>query len=319
MATKQITDKKDVFRCGTVAIVGRPNTGKSTLLNRILGEKVAIVSRVPQTTRNQIRGIYNDERGQIVFIDTPGLHLGKDALDRFMNQSSTGTIHGTDCIIYLVDTSRRIGREEEYAAQQLKSIKVPLILGLNKVDLKGTYIPDYIALWEKNQGKSVQEMEDFTLLPLSSQEGINVEKLMDILFDYLPAGPALYPADILCDVPQRMVMADIIREKLFERMREEIPHALSVVIEEIQPRKGRVTHMKALILVERPSQKEIVIGRGGGILKEVGTHARLELEELLERKVFLELHVTVQKNWRNDIVLLQESGYDLSIYSPSQK
>ena len=298
------------MRCGVVTIVGRPNTGKSTLLNRILKEKVAIVSRVPQTTRHQIRGIYNDERGQIIFIDTPGLHVGRDQLDKFMNQASGATLHEADCVIYLVDTSRRIGEEENYAVDKLKSVQAPLILALNKVDLKGEYLPDYISLWEKAKGQSVNEMKNFTLLPLSSQEGINVDKLIDILFDYLPEGPALYPVDTVSDVPQKMVIADIIREKFFELMKQEIPHALGVMIEEMQPRRQKVVYIKALILVERESQKEIVIGKQGAVLKNVGTLARAELEDLLEAKVFLELYVKVQKDWRDNAAFLRESGYE---------
>ena len=298
------------MRCGVVTIVGRPNTGKSTLLNRILKEKVAIVSRVPQTTRHQIRGIYNDERGQIIFIDTPGLHVGRDQLDKFMNQASGATLHEADCVIYLVDTSRRIGEEENYAVDKLKSVQAPLILALNKVDLKGEYLPDYISLWEKAKGQSVNEMKNFTLLPLSSQEGISAEKLIDILFDYLPEGPALYPVDTVSDVPQKMVIADIIREKFFELMKQEIPHALGVMIEEMQPRRQKVVYIKALILVERESQKEIVIGKQGAVLKNVGTLARAELEDLLEAKVFLELYVKVQKDWRDNAAFLRESGYE---------
>jgi len=310
MAEEKRTLKENRLRCGVVTIVGRPNTGKSTLLNRILKEKVAIVSRVPQTTRHQIRGIYNDERGQIIFIDTPGLHVGRDQLDKFMNQASGATLHEADCVIYLVDTSRRIGEEENYAVDKLKSVQAPLILALNKVDLKGEYLPDYISLWEKAKGQSVNEMKNFTLLPLSSQEGINVEKLIDILFDYLPEGPALYPADTVSDVPQKMVIADIIREKFFELMKQEIPHALGVMIEEMQPRRQKVVYIKALILVERESQKEIVIGKQGAVLKNVGTLARAELEDLLEAKVFLELYVKVQKDWRDNAAFLRESGYE---------
>ena len=156
---------KKNFRCGMVTIVGRPNVGKSTLLNKILGEKVAIVSKVPQTTRNQIRGVYNDERGQIIFIDTPGLHLGKDKLDQFMMHSSTGTINEADCVIYLVDTSRRVGLEEETIAQKVRSVKAPVILGLNKVDAKASYLPEYIALWERVKEKPIHEIENFKAQP----------------------------------------------------------------------------------------------------------------------------------------------------------
>ena len=292
-----------------VAIVGRPNVGKSTLLNMIVGEKVAIVSKVPQTTRHQIRGIYHDERRQIIFIDTPGIHSGKDRLDHFMNQCSTGTIHDVDCVIHLADTSRTVGKEEERVVSYLKNIETPIILGLNKTDLNADFLPEYISLWEKMKNKPVNEFKNFTILPLSGKKGTNVDKLIEIIFEYLPEGPALYPADTVCDVPQKMVMADIIREKLLFIMREEVPHSLAVVVQALEPRKNNVTYVNAMILVERESQKEIVIGKNGQILKKIGTQARLDLEDLLEKKVFLELYVKMKKNWRDDPSLLQELGY----------
>lgn len=310
METKLEADSAQNLRCGTAAIVGRPNTGKSTLLNRIVGEKVAIVSQVPQTTRSPIRGIYNDGRGQIIFIDTPGLHLGRDHLDKWMNQSAKGASEEADCVVYLVDTSRRVGPEEEAIAEKLKSVKAPLILGLNKIDLKGVHVPEYISLWEKAKGMSVQEMKNFTLLPLSGKNGANVEKLVDILFEVLPVGPILYPKDVTSDVPRKMAVADIVREKLFELLKEEIPHALSVSVEHMEARGSQLTRIQALILVERESQKEIVIGRQGRVLKQAGTLARMELETLLKTKVFLELYVKVQKDWRDDAGLLRELGYD---------
>jgi len=183
-------------RCGMVSIIGRPNVGKSTLLNNIVGEKVAIVTRVPQTTRNQVRGIYNDERGQIVFIDTPGLHLGGDKLDKFMNQTAAGTIDDVDCLIYLVDTSRLTGPEEESIASRLKNVKTPIIYGMNKIDLKRRNVDEYIGLWERVKGKSVSEMKNFIILALAGLKGTNVEKLIDILFEYMPEGPLLYPENI---------------------------------------------------------------------------------------------------------------------------
>lgn len=303
----EIQDKK--LRCGMVSIVGRPNVGKSTLLNNILGEKVAIVSRIPQTTRNQIRGVYTDERGQIIFIDTPGLHLGKDKLDKFMNQTSDGMIKEADCIIYLVDTSRRIGEEEEAVADRLKSVKVPVILGLNKVDRKGSSIPEYIAHWEKTIGRPAQEMDEGMLIAMSGRQSINIDKLLDIVFSHMPEGPLLYPPDTICDVPQKMAISDIIREKLFNILKDELPHSVGVVIEQMQPVKGKTLNIRALIMIEKESQKEIVIGRKGDVLKRVGTNARRDLQELLETKVFLELYVKVAKQWRNDSSLLQELGY----------
>ncbi len=297
------------FRCGMVSIVGRPNVGKSTLLNKIVGEKVAIVSRIPQTTRNQIRGIYNDERGQIVFIDTPGLHLGKDKLDEWMNRLAYETTHSADCIIHLIDSKSAPGEEEEGIVKRLAGMNAPIILGLNKVDRGDKYIPDYIALWEKIKGKPIPEMKNFTLLPLSAKEGTHVEKLLNILFDYLPKGPALYPRDSVTDTPQKIVIADIIREKLFAIMRDEIPHSIAVIVEDMQPKKKKILHIRALILVERDSQKEIVIGKGGLVLKQVGTQARGELEELLSKKIFLELYVKSKRNWRDNNALLEEMGY----------
>jgi len=213
------------LRSGVVSIVGRPNVGKSTLINKILGEKIAIVSEIPQTTRTQIRGVYNDERGQIVFIDTPGMHLGGDKLDKFMNRSSVGSLEGIDCVIHLVDSSEHVGVEERNVVAQLKGIKSPIILGLNKVDVKkGKFIPDYIALWEETRGKSVNEMEKFTLLPMSALNGVNVDKLIDLVFEHLTEGPLFYPRDTVCDIPRKMVISDTIREKLFQCMRDEVPH-----------------------------------------------------------------------------------------------
>ncbi|HNV24059.1 MAG TPA: GTPase Era [Candidatus Omnitrophota bacterium] len=298
-------------RCGMVSIVGRPNVGKSTLLNAILEEKVAIVSKIPQTTRQQIRGIYTEKRGQIVFIDTPGFHIGHDGLDKYMNQSSVGTLDEVDCIIYLVDLSRRLGPEEESIAEKVKQARCPVILGLNKVDVYPQNLPLYISFWEKIVGKSVHEMEKFMLIPLSGQEGTNIDKLLDIIFGFLPEGELLYPDNIISDMPQNMMIADIIREKLFHLMHHEIPHSLGVKIEDIQKKKNKVLHIKALIYVERESQKEIVIGKKGDILKQVGTLARVELEDLLEKRIFLELFVKVQERWREDFSFLEDAGYRL--------
>ena len=302
--------KKKNTCCGMVSIIGRPNVGKSTLLNQIIGEKVTIVSKVPQTTRHQIRGIYSDPRGQIVFIDTPGLHLGRDKLDKCMNQSASGTVEDADCIIYLVDTNRQVGEEEENIAAKIKGVKAHIILGLNKNDLRNRNVADYIALWERAKRKPINEIENFTLVSLSGQKGTNVEKLLSILFDHIPEGPELYPTDIISDMPQRLAMADIIREKLFKILKKEIPHSLGVVIEEMKLLRKKTMNIKALIFVERDTQKEIVIGKKGEVLKKAGTLARGELEDLLEMRVFLECYVKTKKRWRDDISLLQEFGYD---------
>lgn len=298
------------LKCGTVAIIGRPNVGKSTLLNTLLEEKVSIVSDIPQTTRQQIRGIYNDQRGQIIFIDTPGYHLGRDSLDKHMSRSMANAISDVDAIIHLVDTYDRIGPEERQVINRLNDCGKPIIVGLNKVDIaKGKFVSEYIQLWEEMRGKPITEMPDLTLLPLSALKGTNLKKLVDILFEKLPQGPLLYPTDILTDFPQRMAMADIIREKLFLKMKEEVPHSLAVLIERVAPKKGNVLHIKAVILVERDSQKEIVIGKSGAVLKEAGTLARTDLEELVGKKVFLELFVRTKDNWRENLDLLEEMGY----------
>jgi GTP-binding protein Era len=297
--------------CGFVAVVGRANSGKSTLVNNIVGEKIAIVSPVPQTTRNALRGVYTDRRGQIVFIDTPGWHMGRDGLDKFMNRSCQNALDGVDCIVHLADTSKPVGEEEFMVVERLKGLKVPVILGLNKIDLKGEFMGQYIALWEQAKGKNISEVEGLVLLPLSGKEGTQVDRLLDIIFSFLPQGPFHYEEDIVTDIPRKQVVADVIREKLFLSMREELPHSIAVNVEEIRPARGKTTRISAVILVERDSQKEIVIGAKGQMVKTIGIAARAELEALIETRVFLELHVKTQKNWRDDHYMLAEMGYSL--------
>ena len=299
-----------VLRSGTVAIVGRPNVGKSTLLNQIIGEKVTIVSKVPQTTRHSIRGIYSDERGQIVFIDTPGILKGKDRLGRILNRSSLDMVDQVDCLIHLVDSSEPVGLEEKHIVEQLVKIKAPVILGLNKIDLKGKFVAEYIVLWEKALGKKINEVTSPVLLPLSGKKGNNVPELLDMLFKFLPAGEPLYPTDTISDMPQKMFVADIIREKLLEESRQELPHSVAVIVEKMEPRKNKLLYVLAAIIVERDSQKEIVIGRGGALLKKVGTLARQELENIMEKRVFLELNVLLKRSWREDPEILHELGYE---------
>ncbi len=300
---------KPRLKCGFASIVGRPNTGKSTLLNYIVGEKISIVSDVPQTTRKMIRGVYTDHRGQIVFIDTPGWHIGRDHLDRYMNQACVNAIDGVDCIIHAVDSSERVGEEERRIVSRLKNEKIPIIMALNKIDLKGKFIPEYVELWETARGKPVAGMDNFVLLPLSGRDGIQVEQLLASVFSFLPEGPMLYEPDIVTDVPRKQVVADTIREKLFMFTRQELPHSIAVEIEEMRPAKGKTTYIRAVILVERQTQKEIVIGNKGALLKQVGSLARTDLEVLLETKVFLELFVKSRKNWRDDHNLLTDMGY----------
>ncbi|MDP2653653.1 MAG: GTPase Era [Candidatus Omnitrophota bacterium] len=301
--------EKKSFRSGMVSIVGRPNVGKSTLLNLLVGEKVAIVSKVPQTTRNKVRGIYRDERGQIVFIDTPGLVPGRDKLDHFLKKSSLETMHDVDCVIHLVDTSEPVGPEEEELVRRLRTVKGPVLLGLNKIDLKGKFTHEYIELWEKVKGKPATEIGNLMPIILSGKTGVNTDDLLSLLFERIPEGEALYPDDMVVDVPQKMMISDLIREKFLNILRQELPHSIAVFIEHMEPRSDKLTHIKALVMVEKESQKMIVIGKDGKVLKKVGTQARREIEELIGTKVFLEIYVKVEKNWRDNDSVLFDLGY----------
>lgn len=294
--------------CGIVAIVGRPNTGKSTLLNYILKQKVAIVSKVPQTTRNIIRGILNENRGQVVFVDTPGIHKPKNAIGKHMNILAGDSINGADIILHLADSSEAVGEEERMVVDTLSEAKAPVVLALNKIDLGGKFISEYLKLWEEKKGKPIQELSDLTAIPISSLKGTNLDKLLDILFSRLPEGPLLYPDDIISDFPIKLAYADIIREKLFECMFQEVPHSIAVLIDEIIERSSKLIYIRVDIFVERDSQKAIVIGDKGQIVKKVGSLARRELEELLDKKVYLELNVKVKENWRRDEEILRKMG-----------
>ena len=303
------TNLGPVLKSGIVSIVGRPNVGKSTMLNLIVGEKISITSRVPQTTRQRIRGIYNDNRGQIVFIDTPGFHKGRDKLDDFMNQASTGSMDGVDCIVYLVDTSRIVGEEEEMIASKLKFARCPVILGLNKIDLAPKNVPMYIEFWERIKGMPVTEMKNFRMITLSGKTEANIDQLVEMIFEFLPEGEPLYPRDSVTDMPERLAVSEIIREKLFRQTREEVPHSLGVIIEDIERLPRKRVHIKAVILTERDSQKEIIIGKSGQMVKKIGTLAREDLEEFFGCKVFLQLYVKSKNRWRDNVSLLHDLGY----------
>ncbi|MGE5197027.1 MAG: GTPase Era, partial [Deltaproteobacteria bacterium] len=285
-------------------------TGKSTLLNTILGEKVSIVSAVPQTTRYKIKGIFTDQRGQIVFIDTPGMHITKSSMGSYLARQIDEAIEDCDLIIHLVDASKAPGREERLMVEKLKGAKAKIILGLNKIDLKPVFLDTYIKLWEDTKEKKAQDMpEDFILIPLSGLKGVNTDKLVEVIFAHLAEGPMLYPDGVVSDFPQRLAIADIIREKLFFLMRQEVPYSLAVYVDEMQPRSNKLTYISAVILVETESQKMIVIGRNGQILKEIGQQARMELETLLEKKIFLETRVKVHPNWQQDPNMLKELAF----------
>ena len=292
-----------------MAIVGRTNTGKSTLLNYILGKKVAIVSKIPQTTRNIIRGILTEKRGQIIFVDTPGIHKPKHRLGKYMNILAEDSASGADLIMHLVDSSERVGEEEEMVVNYLKAASAPIVLALNKIDLGGKFVPEYLKLWEEKKGKTLQELGDaLIVIPISALKGTNIDRLLEVLFSHLPEGQELYPQEVISDFSERLSYADIIREKLFECMREELPYSIGVLVDEIAERSKKLTYIRADILVERDSQKAIVIGAQGKVMKNVGSLARKELEGALGRKVYLELNAKVKPGWRQDTEILRQMG-----------
>lgn len=297
-------------KSGVVAIIGRANVGKSTLLNRLVGEKVAIVSSIPQTTRNQIRAIFNNDQGQIVFIDTPGLHASRHALDRAMASAITDSLMGADIIIHLVDATEQIGEEEALVMERLGGLTIPIVLALNKIDRNAKHLEDYLHMWEKRLKKPLSEMIHRVVpIPMSALTGTNVDALLEELFKRLPEGEPLYPENVLTDFPRQLTIQDIIREKLLLYIKEELPFSVAVFAEEVVERSKKLTYVKASILVERQSQKAIVIGHKGELLKKVGEAARKELEKIYEKKFYLDLWVDVDKGWKQNNGLLRQMGY----------
>ncbi|MGI6451634.1 MAG: GTPase Era [Desulfitobacteriia bacterium] len=295
---------KNDFKSGFVAVVGRPNAGKSTLLNTLLGQKVLIISDKPQTTRNRIRCILTTERGQVIFFDTPGIHKPQHRLGEYMVEAAKSALKGVDFALYVVDASVPLGSGDEYVLGLIKNSNVPCILVLNKIDLlqKDELL---VKIAEFSKLADFQE-----IVPVSALNAENTAKLVDVLLEALPPGPMYYPADTVTDQPEKFIIAELIREKLLALTREEVPHSLAVVVERLQEKKTLIK-IEAMILVERDSQKGIVIGKGGSVLKEAGRLAREDIENLLDSKVFLELYVKVRKDWRNQQANLRELGYNL--------
>ncbi|MHB8125622.1 MAG: GTPase Era [Desulfitobacteriaceae bacterium] len=291
------------FRSGFVAVIGRPNAGKSTLLNHLLGQKVLIMSDKPQTTRNRIQCILTEERGQIIFLDTPGVQKPKHKLGEYMAGATKDSIREVDIILYVVDTSAVYGPGEEFVLEMIKQSKTPCVLALNKLDL---LTKDQLM----QSIKKYAELADFlAIVPISAKNGENTAKLLEVLYNQIPEGPLYYPADEVTDQPERFIMAELIREKVLELTRDEVPHSIAVIIEEVEEKRSLVK-IRAQIIVERDSQKGIIIGQKGQMLKEVGSLARRDIETLLGSKVFLELWVKVKKDWRNRPDSLKEFGYN---------
>ncbi|MCR4397865.1 MAG: GTPase Era [Firmicutes bacterium] len=293
------------FRSGFAAIAGRPSVGKSTLLNRVVGQKVAIVSDKPQTTRNRIAGVLNEPGLQVVFVDTPGIHKPRHKLGEYMVTVAKRTLGDVDVVLFMVDGSTPPGPGDRYVADLLRRVTSPVILVLNKIDL----LPgaDGVLPHAEGYASLVNARE---VIPASAATGFNVDRVVEVVAALMPEGPMYYPEGEVTDQPERFIARELIREKLLLLTREEVPHSVAVDVEEMSPRKGDLVYISASVYVERESQKRIVIGEGGRLLKEVGRLARLDIEALLGNRVYLDLWVKVKKDWRNTESVLRALGYD---------
>lgn len=290
-------------KSGFVSIIGRPNVGKSTFVNRVIGHKIAIMSDKAQTTRNKIQGVMTRDDAQIIFIDTPGIHKPKHKLGDYMMRVAKNTLSEIDAIMFMVNVNEDIGRGDKYIMEMLKNVKTPIFLVLNKIDLVH---PD--TLMPKIE--QYQSYMDFTdIIPISALEGLNVDHFIDVLKSFLPEGPKYYPDNQISDHPEQFVVSEIIREKILHLTSEEIPHAIGVNVDRMFKEDEDRVRIEATIYVERDSQKGIVIGKGGKKLKEVGKRARRDIEMLLGSKVYLELWVKVQRDWRNKVNFIRQIGY----------
>lgn len=298
------------YKSGFVAIIGRPNVGKSTLMNHLIGQKIAITSKKPQTTRNKIQTVYTSDEGQIVFLDTPGIHKAKNKLGEYMVNVAQRTINDVDVVLWLVEPSTFIGAGEKHIAAQLEKGNVPVILIINKVDtVDKEEILKFIDAYRK-----IYDFEE--IIPISALRGVNTDDVIPSLLKYLPYGPQFYDEDTVTDQPERQIVAEIIREKALHALDEEIPHGIAVTIESMKARepanpnkRSKLIDIEATIICERDSHKGIIIGKHGAMLKKIGTNARYELEMFLEKKVNLKLWVKVKKDWRDSDFLMKNFGY----------
>lgn len=292
------------FKSGFVALIGRPNVGKSTLMNTLIGQKIAITSKKPQTTRNKIQTVYTCDEGQIVFLDTPGIHKAKNKLGEYMVNVAEKTLKEVDVILWLVEPDTFIGAGEQHIASQLEGIGVPVILVINKTDtVKKDDVLEFIEAYRK--------LYDFDeIIPASALREQNTDTVVEQIFKYLPEGPMYYDEDTVTDQPMRQIVAELIREKSLHALNDEIPHGIAVTIESMKERQnGRMVDIEATIVCERESHKGIIIGKKGAMLKKIGTNARYEIEQQLEMKVNLQLWVKVRKDWRDSELLMKNYGY----------
>ena len=298
------TDTKE-FKSGFVTLIGRPNVGKSTLMNRLIGQKIAITSEKPQTTRNRIQTVYTDERGQIIFLDTPGIHKAKNKLGEYMVNVAENTLKEVDVILWLVEPTTFIGAGERHIAEQLSKIKTPVILVINKIDTVKSKeeILTFIAAY-----KDILNFAE--IIPVSALKEMNIEDVKSSIFKYLPAGPQFYDEDTVTDQPMRQIAAELIREKALRMLDDEIPHGIAVVIDQMKERPNGIIDVDATIVCERDSHKGIIIGKGGSMLKRIGTAARMEIENLMDTKVNLKLWVKVRREWRDSDMYMKNYGYN---------
>lgn len=289
------------FKSGFISIVGRPNAGKSTLINHLVKQKIAIVSEKAQTTRDAIIGVLTEDEYQLVYIDTPGIHKPKHELGHRMNDTAYAHFKGVDVIYYIIDGSEPFGKGDNFVAEKLKNVKIPVFLIINKVDkMSQDELLEKIA--------SLTSFEFTEIIPISALESDNIDKLTEVTLSYMEEGPMFYPKDQVSAYPEQFIYAEVIREKILELTQEEIPHSVAVTIERIVKKNGS-THLSAIIMVDRDSQKGMVIGKGGKMLKQIGTLARGDLETIIGTSVFLETYVRVEKNWRNRAKMLNQLGY----------
>ena len=293
--------KKD-YKSGFVTLIGRPNVGKSTLMNYLIGQKIAITSNKPQTTRNRIQTVLTTEEGQIIFVDTPGIHKAKNKLGEYMVNVAERTLNEVDAVLWLVEPTTFIGAGEKHIADQLKKVTTPVILVINKVDsVKKEEVLASIAAY--------QDIYDFAaIVPVSARSGENTKELLKVVYQYLPYGPQFYDEDTITDQPERQIVAELIREKALHCLNEEIPHVIAVVIDRMK-KKGKVMHIDATIICERDSHKGIIIGKQGSMLKKIGSTARYEIEKMLDMQANLKLWVKVKKDWRDSDFLVKNFGY----------
>ena len=295
---------KQKYKSGFVTLIGRPNVGKSTLMNHLIGQKIAITSEKPQTTRNRIQTVYTDEKGQIIFLDTPGIHKAKNKLGEYMVSVAEHTLKEVDVILWLVEPRTYIGAGEQQILKILSRVKTPVFLVINKID----------TVKKEDIIKAIEAYKDVyrfaEIIPVSAMKKTNTDTLIHTIFQYLPEGPQYYDEDTVTDQPMRQIAAELIREKALRLLSDEIPHGIAVVIEKMSERDNGIFDIEATIVCERDSHKGIIIGKGGAMLKKIGTAARIEIENLMDAKVNLKLWVKVRKEWRDSELYIKNYGYD---------